>query len=221
MPLTRFRPARTRPPTRSRAGPRARPWWRMISPRAPGCSISSSMTPDAGTPGSLRAVSVAVWEVARHRLQCHAPGRAPLGAAVEGTVHAQEMELLAQRVRFGPGVGGVHAPKYAQPALRVARLSTFEHACATSSHRRSQPRRASWTRGANDRKRRDDDGFDYSTADSGAGRQRRDRSPLVERLAARGLPVRVGSRPGTPPFGWEDRATWAASPACWYSRPCI
>jgi uncharacterized protein YbjT (DUF2867 family) len=32
---------------------------------------------------------------------------------------------------------------------------------------------------------------------------------VVERLAARGLPVRVGSRSGTPPFDWEDRATWA------------
>ncbi|MER5423006.1 NAD(P)H-binding protein [Streptosporangium roseum] len=32
---------------------------------------------------------------------------------------------------------------------------------------------------------------------------------VVERLAARGLPVRAGSRSGTPPFDWEDRATWA------------
>ncbi|HEX6037067.1 NAD(P)H-binding protein [Longimicrobium sp.] len=32
---------------------------------------------------------------------------------------------------------------------------------------------------------------------------------VVERLAARGEPVRVGSRAGTPPFDWEDRATWA------------
>jgi uncharacterized protein YbjT (DUF2867 family) len=32
---------------------------------------------------------------------------------------------------------------------------------------------------------------------------------VVERLAARGLPVRVGSRSGDPPFDWEDRATWA------------
>src|SRR5215217_4288945 len=31
---------------------------------------------------------------------------------------------------------------------------------------------------------------------------------VVERLAARGLPVRVGSRSGEPPFDWEDRATW-------------
>jgi uncharacterized protein YbjT (DUF2867 family) len=31
---------------------------------------------------------------------------------------------------------------------------------------------------------------------------------VVERLSARGLPVRVGSRSGTPPFDWEDRATW-------------
>jgi uncharacterized protein YbjT (DUF2867 family) len=32
---------------------------------------------------------------------------------------------------------------------------------------------------------------------------------VVERLEARGLPVRVGSRAGKPPFDWEDRATWA------------
>jgi uncharacterized protein YbjT (DUF2867 family) len=32
---------------------------------------------------------------------------------------------------------------------------------------------------------------------------------VVERLCARGLPVRVGSRQGEPPFDWDDRATWA------------
>jgi uncharacterized protein YbjT (DUF2867 family) len=32
---------------------------------------------------------------------------------------------------------------------------------------------------------------------------------VVERLRSRGLPVRVGSRSGTPPFDWEDRSTWA------------
>jgi uncharacterized protein YbjT (DUF2867 family) len=32
---------------------------------------------------------------------------------------------------------------------------------------------------------------------------------VVERLRKRGLPVRVGSRSGEPPFDWEDRATWA------------
>lgn len=31
---------------------------------------------------------------------------------------------------------------------------------------------------------------------------------VVERLTARGLPVRTGSRSGTPPFDWEDQATW-------------
>ena len=31
---------------------------------------------------------------------------------------------------------------------------------------------------------------------------------VVERLAARGLPVQVGSRSGEPPFDWEDEATW-------------
>ena len=32
---------------------------------------------------------------------------------------------------------------------------------------------------------------------------------VVERLEARGLPVRVGSRSGSPRFDWEDRSTWA------------
>jgi uncharacterized protein YbjT (DUF2867 family) len=32
---------------------------------------------------------------------------------------------------------------------------------------------------------------------------------VVERLTARGLPVRLGSRSGAPPFDWEDRASWA------------
>ena len=32
---------------------------------------------------------------------------------------------------------------------------------------------------------------------------------VVERLEARGLPVRVGSRSGKPQFDWTDRSTWA------------
>ena len=32
---------------------------------------------------------------------------------------------------------------------------------------------------------------------------------VVERLRARGLPVRVGSRSGEPPFDWDDPSTWA------------
>ena len=32
---------------------------------------------------------------------------------------------------------------------------------------------------------------------------------VVERLKERGLPVRIGSRSGEPPFDWEDPATWA------------
>ena len=32
---------------------------------------------------------------------------------------------------------------------------------------------------------------------------------VVERLIARGVPTRVGSRSGEPPFDWEDRSTWA------------
>ena len=33
---------------------------------------------------------------------------------------------------------------------------------------------------------------------------------VVERLAARGRPVRVGSRSGEPRFDWDDRRTWDA-----------
>jgi len=32
---------------------------------------------------------------------------------------------------------------------------------------------------------------------------------VLERLNARGLPTRVGSRSAEPPFDWEDRTTWA------------
>jgi uncharacterized protein YbjT (DUF2867 family) len=32
---------------------------------------------------------------------------------------------------------------------------------------------------------------------------------VAERLKARGMPTRVGSRSGEPPFDWEDSATWA------------
>jgi uncharacterized protein YbjT (DUF2867 family) len=31
---------------------------------------------------------------------------------------------------------------------------------------------------------------------------------VAERLTARGVPVRIGSRSATPPFDWDDRATW-------------
>ncbi|MDX2141397.1 MAG: NAD(P)H-binding protein [Chloroflexota bacterium] len=34
---------------------------------------------------------------------------------------------------------------------------------------------------------------------------------VVERLHARSLPVRIGSRAGSPPFDWKDRVTWAAA----------
>jgi uncharacterized protein YbjT (DUF2867 family) len=32
---------------------------------------------------------------------------------------------------------------------------------------------------------------------------------VAQRLRERGVPVRIGSRSGAPPFDWEDRATWA------------
>lgn len=32
---------------------------------------------------------------------------------------------------------------------------------------------------------------------------------VADRLTARGLPIRIGSRSGQPPFDWENQATWA------------
>lgn len=32
---------------------------------------------------------------------------------------------------------------------------------------------------------------------------------VAERLVARGVPIRIGSRSGTPPFDWEDQNTWS------------
>jgi uncharacterized protein YbjT (DUF2867 family) len=34
---------------------------------------------------------------------------------------------------------------------------------------------------------------------------------VARRLTARGLPVRIGSRSGEPPFDWEDQRTWASA----------
>jgi uncharacterized protein YbjT (DUF2867 family) len=31
---------------------------------------------------------------------------------------------------------------------------------------------------------------------------------IIARLRGRGVPTRVGSRSGQPPFDWEDPATW-------------
>jgi uncharacterized protein YbjT (DUF2867 family) len=36
---------------------------------------------------------------------------------------------------------------------------------------------------------------------------------VARRLRAPGLPVRIGSRSGEPPFDWDDHGTWA--PALW------
>ena len=34
---------------------------------------------------------------------------------------------------------------------------------------------------------------------------------IAERLGARAIPIRIGSRSGERPFNWEDRSTWAAA----------
>ena len=36
---------------------------------------------------------------------------------------------------------------------------------------------------------------------------------VVERLEARGVPVRIGSRSAQPPFDWEDPKTWVPAVA--------
>jgi uncharacterized protein YbjT (DUF2867 family) len=36
-------------------------------------------------------------------------------------------------------------------------------------------------------------------------------SRIATRLTAAGVPVRIGSRSGTPPFDWDDRTTWPAA----------
>jgi uncharacterized protein YbjT (DUF2867 family) len=32
---------------------------------------------------------------------------------------------------------------------------------------------------------------------------------IVQRLQARGVPIRIGTPSATPPFDWDDQATWA------------
>ena len=34
---------------------------------------------------------------------------------------------------------------------------------------------------------------------------------IAERLRARGIPIRIGSRSGEQPFDWKDQSTWAAA----------
>src|SRR5690349_16248930 len=34
---------------------------------------------------------------------------------------------------------------------------------------------------------------------------------VAARLAAQGVPVRIGSRTGTPPFDWDDPSSWASA----------
>ena len=61
-------------------------------------------------------------DVARHRRQRQAPRRAELGAAVEGAVHPQEVQRLAERIRRRPGVELVHAASMHQSAPIVQAL---------------------------------------------------------------------------------------------------
>ena len=65
-------------------------------------------------------------DVARHRRAGSAPGRGELRVAVEGAVHAQEVQRLAERVRGSPGIELGHGHSL---AVRPASW-TIEHACA-------------------------------------------------------------------------------------------
>ena len=48
---------------------------------------------------------------------------------------------------------------------------------------------------------------------------------VAARLQDRGVPVRIGSRTGAPPFDWEDRSTWApalhGTRAAYVSTGCL
>src|ERR687895_1052365 len=52
-------------------------------------------------------------------------------------------------------------------------------------------------------------GTQYTNPTLVLGRTGKTGRRVVERLEARGVPVRIGSRSGEPPFDWDDHATWA------------
>src|SRR5215218_6649336 len=145
-------------------------------------------------------------DVAGHRRERQPPRRGEFRVAVEGPVHAQEVERFAKRVGGRPRIDRHPRSMRCRSADRPGRR-TIGHESAIPSHRQSRPESPQWTK--TDNHLGDDETMHTQTQrSSSAARARRGRR-VVERLRARGLPVRVGSRSGEPPFDWEDRSTWA------------
>src|SRR5215216_483784 len=85
---------------------------------------------------------------------------------------------------------------------------TIGHESAIPSHRQSRTESPQWTKTDNhlEETMRNNAHPEATLVLGGTGKTGR---RVVERLRARGLPVRVGSRSGEPPFDWEERSTWA------------
>lgn len=58
-------------------------------------------------------------DVARHRHHRKSPRLRQLGAAIEGAVHAQEMQRLAERIRWRPGIAHRHAGSIGQASTAM------------------------------------------------------------------------------------------------------
>src|ERR687896_1083692 len=97
---------------------------------------------------------------------------------------------------------GQYAPPYSdRPALW-----TIEHASTRPRHRRTCADAPAWTYCIDDQIGATMTHTRQILVLGGTGKTGR---RIVERLTARGLPVRIGARSGEPRFDWEDRSTWA------------
>ena len=94
-------------------------------------------------------------------------------------------------------------PRAARP---IGQPETLAHGFEPLSHGASRPHRldSGHAIGSSDRRGSMDERFTLVLGGTGKTGRR-----VAERLWARGLPVLIGSRSGTPPFDWEDRTTWA------------
>ena len=78
-----------------------------------------------------------------HRRQRQTPRRGELRAAVEGAVHPQEVQRLAERI--GGGNGSIASIRQYARSSPIIQGWTFEHEPATSGHRQCGNGDASWT----------------------------------------------------------------------------
>jgi uncharacterized protein YbjT (DUF2867 family) len=90
---------------------------------------------------------------------------------------------------------------------------TFEHAFTTQGHRQSLAGGPNWTHDENEW-RNAMTNTSTKAASNGKpilvlGANGKTGRRVAERLQARGLDVRIGSRTADPPFDWEDTSTWA------------